>query len=391
MALTEDQRAMLQLLLEGGQSYDDIAGLLGSDAGGIRTRAREALTEIGGTDPDAEVGMTDYLLGQADPIGRADAARQLQNDPAANDHARRLCSQLRLLAPRASLPEIPEPRGRGSAPPPAAPPPPATATPTSSPGTGLPSPPPPAAPAASRGPGAMTRLRETLSGAGEGIGSLSGRQSRLLFGLGAAAILVLAVVLAVTLFSGDDGSSQDSAAVPSGAGQDVVVVPLQPLDPGSNANGQAVIAQPGDQGQVQINLEGLEPSRGSDVYVAWLYTNQVAYPLGFFRANRQGSFSGPAPIPAQTVQLVRSFGCIDVSKVAGERVVNDLRQAIRTGTLPGHDGSSIVRGEIRDPGQEAIGGPDSDCRGSLPTGTGATGAAGAGTAGGSAGNTQTSP
>ena len=38
--ITEDQRAMLQLLLEGGQSYADIGSLLGIDAGEVRSRAR---------------------------------------------------------------------------------------------------------------------------------------------------------------------------------------------------------------------------------------------------------------------------------------------------------------------------------------------------------------
>ncbi len=57
------------------------AALLGIDADEVRTRARGALTELGGADPDAQVGLTDYLLGQADPIGRADVARHLQSDP----------------------------------------------------------------------------------------------------------------------------------------------------------------------------------------------------------------------------------------------------------------------------------------------------------------------
>jgi hypothetical protein len=206
--------------------------------------------------------------------------------------------------------------------------------------------------------------------------------------------LVLAIVLGLTVFSGDEGSSGGSSSVPAGAAQDVTVVALQPLDAGSDSRGQAVIAQPSDQAQVQINLSGLAPSTGSDVYVAWLYnSNRVAFPLGFFRANNEGSFSGPAPIPAQTLDLVRSFGCIDVSQVAGERVVNDLREAIRTGTLPGHTGTSIVRGEIPDPGQEAPSGPESDCQGSLPAGTGSAGTGAGATAPGTApgGATATTP
>src|SRR3954467_1092795 len=135
---------MLQLLLEGGQGYDDIGSLLGIPPDEVRSRARAALTEIGGADPDAQVGLSDYLLGQADPIGRADAVRHLQGDPDANALAQRLAQNLRLLAPKAELPEIPEPRGgRSAAPPPpppaagpsaAPPPPPASATPPAAPG-----------------------------------------------------------------------------------------------------------------------------------------------------------------------------------------------------------------------------------------------------------------
>ena len=102
---------MLQLLLEGGQGYDDIASLLGTTPDEVRSRSRDALREMGGADPDARVQLSDYLLGQADPIGRADAVRHLQNDSEANELASRLVSQLRLLAPKAQLPEIPAPKG----------------------------------------------------------------------------------------------------------------------------------------------------------------------------------------------------------------------------------------------------------------------------------------
>ena len=68
---------------------------------------RAALTELGGSDPDAEVGLTDYLLGQADPIGRADAVRHLQSDPEAQALAQKIAAQLQLLAPDADLPQLP--------------------------------------------------------------------------------------------------------------------------------------------------------------------------------------------------------------------------------------------------------------------------------------------
>src|ERR687891_265112 len=123
---------MLQLLLEGGQGYEDIGSLLGVGPDEVRSRARSALQEIGGADPDSQVGLSDYLLGQADPIGRADAVRHLQADPEANALAQRLVQTLGLLAPRGQLPEIPASRGGRRAPaappaagqPPPAPPPP---------------------------------------------------------------------------------------------------------------------------------------------------------------------------------------------------------------------------------------------------------------------------
>ena len=125
VALAADQQAMLQLLLERGQSYEDLAAVLGVDEAGVRGRARAALTELAGVDPDRNVGLTDYLLGQADPIGRADAVRHLKDDPADLELATELSQKLRLVAPQAELPRLPgeerrprpRPRRRRRAPP----------------------------------------------------------------------------------------------------------------------------------------------------------------------------------------------------------------------------------------------------------------------------------
>jgi len=110
--LKPDQRAMLQLLLERDQSYDDLASVLGTERDEVRERARAALTELGGSDPDSDVALTDYLLGQADPIGRADAVRQLQSDPETLDLAEKIAAQLQLLAPDAELPQLPRSKAK---------------------------------------------------------------------------------------------------------------------------------------------------------------------------------------------------------------------------------------------------------------------------------------
>jgi hypothetical protein len=109
---------MLQLLLERGQSYEDLAAILGVGPDEVRTRARAALKELAGTDPDRNVALTDYLLGQADPIDRADAVRHLKDDPQDLELVTELAQKLRLVAPEAELPRLPgeerKPRPRRS-------------------------------------------------------------------------------------------------------------------------------------------------------------------------------------------------------------------------------------------------------------------------------------
>jgi hypothetical protein len=193
--LTADQQAMLQLLLERGQSYDDLASLLGVEEAEVRTRARAALTELAGVDPDRNVGLTDYLLGQADPIGRADAVRHLKDDPEELELATELTQKLRLVAPQAELPRLPgeerRPRPRRS---------PRLPIPdrlrrkqtAEQPPEGAPS----AGAAASPGP------RTTLSR----------RQTQLVVALGSGAVLLVMIVLGV---SGAFSSGGNDAGTPS--------------------------------------------------------------------------------------------------------------------------------------------------------------------------------
>jgi hypothetical protein len=98
----EESRALLRLLLESGQSYDDIAGVLGSDRAAVRERARDALAQLGGDRPGPE--LTDYLLGQASPVERADMARRLSADQAEAAWAAELAERLREVAPQAAIP-----------------------------------------------------------------------------------------------------------------------------------------------------------------------------------------------------------------------------------------------------------------------------------------------
>src|ERR1700688_2598583 len=66
-SLPADQRAVLQLVLQRGRSYDQIADLLSIDRAAVRQRALQALDSIGPqtrVPPERRALITDYLLGQ---------------------------------------------------------------------------------------------------------------------------------------------------------------------------------------------------------------------------------------------------------------------------------------------------------------------------------------
>ncbi len=181
MPITLDQRATLQLLLERGKSYSDLAALLGVDESEVRSRARAALTQLGGADPDRTVALTDYILGQADPIDRADVSRHLREDADDRDLATELIVSLRALFPAAELPRLPgESRGgrfRSQA-------------------------------------GAAATQAIGLAPAGPKLArpDFSDSRTRLLAALAAGALVLVVAVLAITGAFGGDGDESSAAA-----------------------------------------------------------------------------------------------------------------------------------------------------------------------------------
>jgi hypothetical protein len=314
MALKQDQRAMLQLLLERGQSYEDIASLLDLDTGAVRQRARAALTELCGTDPDTDVALTDYLLGQADPIGRADVVRHLKQAPEARAVAEELVAKLQVLAPGAELPELPgEARRR-----------PAQAKSEAA-----------TAPAE----GAATPRRRFGS-------TLSARQQQGLVALSAAALLVIAIVLVVTgAFGGGGGGSEGASTQTTATNEGVIRIPLA-ASGGGNASGQIVFARVSDQPVMQINASGLAQPRQGEVYVLWLYNNnRQAFPVGIV-PERKGVAKAQQVLPAELTRVLPAFRFFDISLSQAAAVNARLRKATTSNPIPGYSGHSVLRGQI---------------------------------------------
>jgi hypothetical protein len=357
VALTDEQRAMLQLLLEGGQGYEDIGSLLGIAPDEVRSRARSALGEIGGADPDAQVGLSDYLLGQADPIGRADAIRHLQNDPEAHALAERLVQNLRLLAPRGHLPEIPELRGGRAAAPTPSPAPAPAATPAAPA-------PQPAAPA-QRGPGIASRI----SGLFGRLGGLTGRRrTQFLAVLGVALALVVIVVVIASSGGGDGGSdctpldtsTPQQAGVPttkleaSGAAADADCPPSGQITLGSVPQSQQTNAQT-PTFAVQVNAVELQPPTNEEGYLLWLFkSDSQSVPLGPLSVDGNGNLTGTLPVPAQELLLFPAFQTLRLSKLSSTQA-QQIQQSIQNqGKKPSllipYVGTTVLEGNVSDLG-----------------------------------------
>lgn len=339
LALTDEQRAMLQLLLEGGQGYDDIGSLLGIRPDEVRSRARSALGEIGGADPDGQVALSDYLLGQADPIGRADAVRLLQSDPDTNALAQRLVQNLRLLAPKAALPEIPEPRGgRRAAAPPAPPPPPLPPPPASAP----PTQPPPPAGQIPPGPGFASRAAGFFSG----LGSLTGRRrTQVVVGTAAALALVIVIIVVATSSGGGGGTGSNCAAVNTASAQQAGIPTMKLAAAGSFANadcppsGQITLgtAQPTSNTKsqtptfaLQANAVQLSPTGSNQGYLLWLYkSDSQSVPLGPASVDAKGNLTATIPVPAQELLLIPAFQTIKVTKLTSAQATQ-IQQSVKS-------------------------------------------------------------
>lgn len=341
MTLSADQRAMLQLLLERDQGYEDIASLLGIGTEAVRRRARAALEELAGEDPDRTVGLTDYLLGQADPIGRADVVRHLQRDPDALRLAESLTAKLRVIAPEAVLPDLSAGDGRSRRerwPRPRVP---------------LPRPRRAArarAQAASPFPAtAPTGAFEVEQPSRGWIRSLSQRQSRVLVALAASAVLLIAVVLAVAgVFEGGGETATEPEAVNPDVNEEITRVNLRSQG-GSAGRGLAVFGlATGDQPFLDLTLRDLEPAPEGMTHVLWfLVTDERGYPLAPVTVDEQGNLTDRFAIPRPAIPVAARTQFVDISLVQNEELAQDIEDALREEqVLVPYPGESVLRGKI---------------------------------------------
>src|SRR3954468_17665390 len=86
-------RAVLQLLLKQGKTYEDLATLLKTGPDAVRARALNALDDLGPTGgtalgDDEQDEISDYLLGQQSASARASTRQMLETNADARAWAR---------------------------------------------------------------------------------------------------------------------------------------------------------------------------------------------------------------------------------------------------------------------------------------------------------------
>jgi outer membrane biosynthesis protein TonB len=333
MPVSPDQRALLELILQRGNGYGDIAELLGIDVEQARERAHRVLEELAGTDPDARAEVSDFLLGQLEPGEREEVEGVLRRDPELLDLASELSAKLRLLVPRGQLPALPDPREEPK-PKAVAPPQPKAAEPPKAPQQ------PPQPKAAERRPKAPQQQPKPAPAAPprpkrdrrrpvertptpwERLRS-AGRVPRIAAGGLAVALLAVIVVIALVAGGGDDGndtsSTRDTAtetANPTPAVPEVQVIPLARSSAApAGAKGRSGIAPTKDGAVLEYQATGLDPTQGRQRYVVWFFnTRKAAVPLTEGRkVGEDGKLSGLAKIPPAVVNVLPQTRFVDIS------------------------------------------------------------------------------
>jgi anti-sigma-K factor RskA/sigma-70-like protein len=313
--LSAQQRAIVDLILKRGQSYDQLADTLGMPETRVRELARDALTSLApvsaaAVDDGWRAQIADYLLGQQAAPEAASTRGHLRRSEAARAWSGSVLDSLEHLYPKGELPTIPT---GDSAPEPKAkePKPPRERKPST-----------PRAPLTPEAAAIVKRRRIA------GIAA------------GAVALLFILLIWPVGLLTGGD-DSDDSGAKASARTEIVGQVVLRPTASGTDDAGVAIVTK--RNGKFQLNLQAkVEPTAQNQAYEVWLYNSpDDAKSLGAQVTDAQGNFAGRANLPAN----YKSYRFLDIS-----------RETVDRNTA--HSGASVLRARtaaIRPPQQNTAG------------------------------------
>jgi hypothetical protein len=275
-SLPADQRAVLQLVLQRGRSYDQIAELLSIDRAAVRQRALQALDALGPqtrVPPERRALITDYLLGQLPSRVAQDTRTRLAESASERAWARVIASELTPLASK-PLPEIPVegPREESLG---------APAERTAAPSAAREREPEPAA-------AARAARERPLQPLADGATQPSSRRGGAIL-LGLLALVIVAAVIVVIATSGGSSkhsSSSVAASTPTSTAattsatttsttsspQIIGQVNLTSPTSGSAA-GAAFVLKSGTARGILIRAQHVPPNTKHDAYAVWLFNS----------------------------------------------------------------------------------------------------------------------
>lgn len=304
--LSAEERAIIELVLQRGQSYDELASTLGMPSPRVRELAREALSSLAPVtaarvEPEWRGQLADYVLGQQSGPESTATRGHLRRSEAARTWTRSLLDSLDHLY-RDGHPTIPdgdrqrEPRRprRSRDEPPAA-----------------------EAPAGDRplSPAARAAIR----------------RRRLVAGAAALALVAAFLILiwpGKVLTGGDDDEQKAGRQTAQGGARILGQLVLRPVK-GEDGAGIAVIAERGGRPQLIVQAR-LKPNRNREAYEVWLYNSRDdARSLGAQVTDRQGTYQGAGPLPEDFDR----YKFIDLSREPVDR-------------NPKHAGDSVLRGRL---------------------------------------------
>ncbi|MBA3864917.1 MAG: sigma-70 family RNA polymerase sigma factor [Solirubrobacterales bacterium] len=301
MPLSDDQRAMLRLLAQREQGYEDIAALMGLSLDQVRAKVKEALAQL------EDEGVAPPLLPAEPPVAL------VPEPPAANEPAP-------IPTPAAPAPE--------KSPPPA----------------------PPAAPRASGAP------KLTLP---------SGKGARAAIGAGIAVVIALVVVLIVSGGGGGSDSSTSASTEPSAAeseasnetsptaagSKEITKAVLSPVGDASG-KGVAIFGRVKNKLALQIEAEGLEPSTGTTAYTVWLAQSpQRMLPLASTEVGTSGKIGAQFEVPTEVLAYLanETFRQLVITKTDDAALKAALAKATKEERAPAYTGTAVLEGEVTGP------------------------------------------
>lgn len=304
MSINHDDRALIQLILVRGKSYDDIGGLLGTDRDSVRTRAHEALARLESVNRAQVDPFADYLLGQDEnPDG---SRKRLQENEEVRGVASSVRDQLVILAPEATIPDIP----------PAGPPSPGAAAPDS--------------------PGVLEKLDP-------------GRKA-LLAGLILAT--ALAAVVGVILLVGSGGDGTETVETEPAATTAV----LSPVT-GQQGEGKLDFGFSGVDFAANVRITGLDQSRPNESYAIWLDGPIGSFPIQQARVSASGEISGQISINQAIICFIAAdfFTDASLSRTPNDDLARAIGEARRAsggrGDFPSYTGRKVLEGPILMPAE----------------------------------------